>query len=516
MKKIYIILFAAVALIANSCTKNYLEYNTDPYAATDAQMEVDDYLVQGSLKTLEGWVVPSEEHRFQFLEVLGSGTLNGFFAETVANWANKFSTFNVNDEWAADAFNEIIPAVFGARLQLSKITEDEVSLAVADICEVAVFAKLTDAYGPLPFSKLGADGSLVAPYDSQEVLYDSFFTKLDAAIAVLTNHSAETFNANSDIVFGGNIVKWVKYANTLKLRLAMRIVYVDEEKAQKKAEEAVNHSIGTLAENADNPEYTNPEQNRYYMLCHQWGDYRAAADIVSYMNGYKDPRREKYFTQVGGKYVGWRRGVAAADANKGANVCSNIVVEQNTRMTWMAAAEAAFLKAEGALRGWNMGKSAREWYEEGLRLSFDQWGVSGLDTYKADSSSFPEDYADPTGSGYDAGFLNQCRISPAWDASATFEANLERIITQKWIAAWRTEGMESWSEFRRTGYPKLLTAGVNYSAGAVPAGGFARRYPYPVNERTANTANYMKALEYLGGEDNMGTRLWWDCNPNTK
>ena len=203
-----------------------------------------------------------------------------------------------------------------------------------------------------------------------------------------------------------------------------------------------------------------------------------------------------------------------SDSN-GGNLCSNVNVTMGDKMQWINAAEATFLRAEGALRGWNMGGDAQNLYEEAIRLSFEQWGVSGVDAYIANSSATPEDYTDLSGKGYSASFRSKVTI--AWENGADFEKNLERIITQKWIANWRGTGIEGWFEFRRTGYPALFTTGANLSSGVIAEDGFARRLPYPINELTNNSANYREAVSnLLGGPDNMATRVWWDCNPRTK
>ncbi len=517
MKKIYKIIGVALICVAGtSCTGKYLEINTNPYEATEEQIAADDYVIQGALKNMLGYVVPVNEHQFQFMNIMCGSGFGGYFSEK-NGWETKISTYNAPDSWTADPFEKVIPGFFGAYNQLKTSTSDPVALAVAEIARVSAFVQLADIYGPVPFTHIGADGSLVAPYDSQEEVYDTGFKLLTEAIENLSERSTEKLNANADIVFHGDLVKWIKYANTLKLRMAMRIVYADAEKAQKMAEEAAAQSFGTMETNSDNAVFTHSVQNLYYLECINWnqtGDYRAAADIVCYMNGYSDPRRSAYFTEsgfTGQTYAGMRRGVRGVDAAAGEK-CSNVKVETGDQMMWMNAAEAMFLKAEGALRGWNMGGStAKEFYEKGISLSFEQWGVQGAEAYAADASSVPEDYTDPTGKGYSASFSGKPTV--AWNNSGDFETNLEKIITQKWIANWRATGIEAWAEFRRTGYPRLLTAGVNLSGGVIAEDGYARRSNYPVSELTSNGVNYKHALTLLKGADNIATRTWWDCNP---
>jgi hypothetical protein len=104
-------------------------------------------------------------------------------------------------------------------------------------------------------------------------------------------------------------------------------------------------------------------------------------------------------------------------------------------------------------------------------------------------------------------------ITIAWDDEADFETNLERVITQKWIAMY-PDGCEGWAEFRRTGYPRMFPVKLNYSDGAVSSELQIRRLPYPGTEYNTNRAAVTAAAQLLGGPDNCGTRLWWDQNPN--
>ena len=504
------------AVILSSCTGNYLQYNTNPQNATDEQMQYENYFSQGALRTLQGCIISNEEHRFQFSELLLGGNHGGYFSEQ-KTFAGTFATFDASDGWYSDGFNNVLPSIYGAYTLLSTSSAvDEVTMAVADICRIAAIARVSDQYGPIPFSQVGANGSLVAPYDTVEELYTMFIDVMSASINTLTENQGAKLKSTSDICFGGDIIKWIKFANSLKLRYAMRIVYADPDKAQMVAEEVAAHPVGALSSNSDNPTYIHPTRNLHYFGMHMWGDHRVAADIVCYMNGFKDPRVSKYFTVSDfGGYVGWRRGVNPAQAPNGAK-CSNMNVTPETPMRWFVAAETAFLKAEGALRGWDMDGTAMEFYNQGVRLSMDQWGLADkADAYLADATSRPESYTDPSGLGLNGSYDTE--VTPAWSSSASFEEKLERIITQKWIANFNVDGMEAWSEYRRTGYPRLLPAPHNNSGGVVEEGGSARRAIYPSSEKNGNTEYYNAALNAdLGGEDTVASRIWWDCNPNTK
>ncbi len=344
---------------------------------------------------------------------------------------------------------------------------------------------------------------------------------------MLTAHRSEAISAKADYIYGGNPERWCRFANSLKLRLAMRIVYAAPEKARRMAEEAVKSEVGLIESNADNAQLTRfgADGNPIYVSvkynqaddCLTGGDTHAAADIVCYMNGYGDPRRERYFIASeweGIPYVGIRRGIVVPE-NAVSRKYSGVNVTPTSPVVWMNAAEVAFLKAEAAaVFGFDMGAgSARDFYERGVRLSFEQWGADGAEAYLADATSVPQNYTDPHGANDYAEALST--IAVAWEEGASPEAKQERIIIQKWIANWQS-GNEAWADYRRTGFPRLLpaTAEGNKSLGTVDSQLGARRMPYPADEYTTNNEHVVYAVsELLKGRDNMATRLWWDCNP---
>ena len=185
---------------------------------------------------------------------------------------------------------------------------------------------------------------------------------------------------------------------------------------------------------------------------------------------------------------------------------SNMNVEANTKLVWMTAAEVAFLRAEGALRGWDMGGTAKSFYEQGVRMSFEENNAAGVDDYLADHTSTPGAFADNVGSD---NYTFSSRVTPAWDDNAGFEAQLERIITQKWIANY-PDGPEGWSEYRRTGYPEVIPVVRNSSNGTIDTQLQVRRLPYTRDEKINNASGVASGISALGGQDTGGTKLWWD------
>ena len=182
-------------------------------------------------------------------------------------------------------------------------------------------------------------------------------------------------------------------------------------------------------------------------------------------------------------------------------------------MILMNAAEVWFLRSEAALRGWTT-ESAQSDYETGITTSFAQWGVP-VGNYLSDNTSTEANYVDPLTpqAGVPNASINaMSTITIAWNSAATNEQNLERIITQKWLANFPSGGWESWTEYRRTGYPRLFPVVVNNSGGTISTALQIRRIAYPSSEYTNNTAGVKGGVSLLGGPDNGGTPVWWDTN----
>ena len=521
----------SLGFMALSCTGNYLEINTNPYEVNREQTLTDGYATAAAIAAMGGAVVSTDVNTAQFTDCLLGGPMGGYYSTTGA-FEKTIDNYNATDDWTRVllASDRIIPTLYSNLSELKSITDDPVTLSIANIIKVTAMLRVTDTYGPIPYSQIGQGGKITVAYDSQEKVYDTMFGELDACIKTLTDNRLSAIPSTADPVYDGTAVKWCKFANSLKLRMAMRIVYVAPEKAKKYAEEAVSHEIGVFADNSDNaalqkvafgdkgnPLYTAIKYNQPTGSV-TGGDTHAAADIICYMNGYNDPRRAKYFIKSefdGIDYVGIRIGIEKPSLNSVGRKYSGVNVTTEDPLVWMNAAEVAFLKAEAkAVFGFNMGAgSAEDFYNEGIRLSFEQFGLSGYAEYAADDVNKPATYADPSGLNSYAGVLSSLTVK--WDEAATPAQKQERIMIQKWIANFNN-GIEAWSDHRRTGYPKFFPAtdAGNKSGGSVTNAHGARRMVYPLAEYSNNGENVNEAVaSCLGGPDKMGTRLWWDCNP---
>lgn len=513
-------LIASLAVAATACTGDYEDINSNPYEPGD--LTGDDYALSSQLNNIAGCVMSSDVNTIQFTDALLGGTLGGYFSDANSSFENSFARYNPTNDWSRVFMksDRIIPTLYANLGQVEMLGEkagDPVPYAVATVIKIAAMSRVTDTYGPIPYSAIGETTDLAVPYDSQKDVYNEFFTELSEAIETLDTHRGSALSPMGDYVYGGDINKWVKFANSLKLRLAMRVSFVDRKLSRQMAEEAIKG--GVIESNADNAtwKYFSTLTNPLYTAVmynssgsETGGDTHAAADIICYMNGYDDPRREAYFlksTFDDIDYVGLRRGWETFNKSWGFSF-SGVGVKANDPLIWMTASEVAFLRAEGAaIHNFDMGGNAADFYNSGIALSFEQWGVAGAEAYMQNSTARPQAYVDPTEQNPYNGALSDITIK--WDDSANSETKLERIITQKWIALYYN-GNEAWAELRRTGYPKLIPVEYNGSGGVVDSNKGPQRMPYPQEEYTNNSYNVTSAVNnLLGGPDNMATKMWW-------
>jgi len=513
-----------------NCTKNFDKFNTDPTGIANKNLQIPTLFIP-----LEQEIMYSADDGYQVGQNLNADIYAGYacppeFFGTSLNNMN----YVLLDIWNPEAFNSIYTNLIGPIKNKLAATGVKASLpdfwAIALIVEAEAMDRVTDKFGPVPYSKVGT--SLVSiPYDSQQSIYQQMFSQLDTATTTLnsyiTAHPGQTPFANSDVVFGGDYTKWLKFANSLRFRLAMHLVKVDPATAQAQAEKAMAAPGGLMASASDNAAVAVAGQNDYWQITSSYTDNSMNASIGSYMVGYNDPRLPVYFlpvntdpsqpgplpAQYAGQYIGIRLGtdVHSKPLYSGFSVYNyNTTFPVTAKETIMTAAEVWFLKAEAALRGWAGAGDAQTDYQTGIQTSMDQYGVSGsAAAYMADGTSKPIAYVDPINAADNSPALSTITIK--WDPLASNEVKLERIITQKWLAMF-PEGQEAWTEFRRTGYPKLFPVVNNYSGGAISTQIQIRRLAYPLSEYATNGTAVQAGVVLLGGPDNGGTRLWWDIN----
>ena len=516
---------------------DFQKVNTNEFELLPEEGLMDGISIGGPITAMQKCVFPvgtqadgtSVANRYQTAYNLAADCWSGYFGQN-NNWGgpNNLNYF-LKDGWVASSYTESYSTVVPLWQDLKGKTETQFPevFALAQILKISAWHKATDMFGPIPYKEAGK-GLITVPYDSQEEVYKAMFKELSDAIEVLTKY-ADNGNSkllpNADAVYAGDVHKWVVYANSLMLRLAMRVYYADAALSKKYALQAVNHSYGVMKTKDDEAKMERGAslefKNNLDVLINQYNECRMGSSMLAYLGGYQDPRLPKYFNTstvsqavtVGtyGKYSGVPTGhdVSSNDAFKDS---SRPALTSTTPTYWMRASEVYFLLAEAALHGFAVGGTAESLYEKGIEMSFEENGIASSEVADYMSSGLkPSAYSfHLTNPGVNVDVPAVTEATTAW--SGTDEEKLEKIMIQKWIALY-PNGQEAWTEYRRTGYPKLHSVVTNYSNGEVDSEVGIRRMRFPTNKSTSaeDIANLESARKLLrGGLDKAGTRLWWD------
>ena len=540
-KFLTILLASGLLGIAVACTDNFESDNRNK-TGFDSELQEYDFqkyllkfeIIQTGIYYNYDWG-EGKNWTFQIAQNLGQDMFSGYFHDFNQAFNDKNSVYALNDGWTSTHWSYNYSYIMPEVQKCEQINVDQPALlAVTQILKVELMHRVADCYGPLVYSKFGQEGDNV---DDLKTAYTQFFADLENGITALQkfikeNPGVEPYKDADLLTPNKTLAEWVKFGNSLRLRLAMRVANVDKTLATEQARKSF-----TLGEFLEEPGeviavstaggYTNPlgEINK------SWGEVFMGATMESVLTGYDDPRTAKYYDKASGQVITWKddsgehtlpqlfdyantykgvpQGTGLLSADQRYRECSKSTISQSTNAILMTAAEVWVLRAEAALRGIST-ESPKECYETGVRTSFNQWGAGGVDAY-LQSSAIPANYKDPFDSKFDMTAL--ITTTPNWaDANGT-EEQFEKIMTQKWLAMY-PEGNEAWTEQRRTGYPKLFKVKVNNSGGAIDTDIMIRRLPYPSTLATSNPTQYSSLTRALGGADNGGTRLWWDAGKN--
>lgn len=522
MKKI----ISAILLLSifSSCTKDFEATNQNPYQISDEMLKQDFNLVgspfSGLLFNLFGHQIEEDLCHDSWMGHLQTPT------DFVGNVNNTTYYIRWNSYWG-----RVYGSVMSPAKQVIQLAEDNdlpLFATWAKLIKILSVSKLTAYHGPVIYSNYGSTDPVIN-YDGEAELYNLFFTELDAIQTDFAANQDYIGFAKFDPSYQGNIKGWMKVVNSLRLRLAIRLSKVAPDIAKTQGEKAMSDPAGLIEVNAENFSVA-LLGNKIPMaqICFEWDDTRMGAVMESFLGGLNDGRVSKFFSQTGTAslyadhpsfpYKGIRNGAyitAKIDRVPFSKISEDFQTVQTRRS--FTAAEVKFLKAEAGLRGWAGAGNPKENYEEGVRLSFADWGAGGVDAYLADNTSKPWNYVDPVDAKNN--FTSLSTITVAWNEADNNELKLEKIITQKWINTF-TNSLEAWVDFRRTGYPKIPHVAKNDSNadwGIIPANEWIKRMPFVNGERTGNPDGVADAVSKMGpgAKDDIATRLWWDTGgPN--
>lgn len=346
------------------------------------------------------------------------------------------------------------------------------------------FLLLTDAYGSIPYKEAGQ--KVTSAYNTQKEVYTGLLEDLKQAQSLLNTANG---TVTGDLAYKGDISKWKKLVNSLRLRIALRISDREPVLAKQTAIDATSDAAGVLSSNSDTFKFTytsSPQQNPASAWFETRDDYRISKTLVDKLNELADPRLPVYAQLPSdatvGKYVGGANGLSNSDANSQGFAKTSkpgtYFLTSSSPAVIASYSETLFNLAEAVARGYISG-NAEQLYNDAITASFNQFGITNAATIAA--------------------YLNQAVVK--YDASNYAKS----IGTQKWIAFYG-QGLDAFTEWRRLDYPVLTAGPATVLDGKLPS-----RFFYPGTEQSLNGASYQAAIA-VQGKDLLTTKLWFDAN----
>lgn len=393
------------------------------------------------------------------------------------------------------------------------VSSNQNEVAVAKILKSYFMWVTTDRWGDICYSEaLKGQENLTPKYDPQEDIYKGIFKDLKDAVAALNVNGAVV---KGDVVYGGDVTKWKKLGNTIRLMAALRLSkkYPNNgQLAQVEFNDAATNAAGIISSNADNFKITPPGgpqgsvfQNPWYATYFSRDDYGISKTMTDLMAGLGDTRMSAFATNSVGFPYGLTRDLAISFTNSINNGHGRVLATgkrtETSPIVLIGASQALLAWAEGLERGWATNGSAQTAYEAGITASFGEWGVA-----------MPAGYLTSAAANYSSGtgVASIGQNAAPWDAipaaqNASTNTPLKRIQLQRYIAAF-PNGNEGWAEWKRTGVPDLKpTRFATSSSKQIP-----RRFVYGTGEGSTNPAQLAIAVGRLPGGDTQDSKVWWD------
>lgn len=536
MKKYIILLLTLCSMSA--C--DYETVNTDPYGVSDEELGPLKYGAR--FMNMQQRVIPigspslttGPGNDLQNTDLISSGNYIGYFGNN-NNWGfNNESNWNFTDSRMNYAYQNFYSSIFLPWNEIYEIAKDAESpseqaiLEMANIVRNVAWLRATDVFGPIAYTSAG-DGSIAPKFDSQEVVYKTMMADLAKSVELLNTISYRVMS-QYDLIYDGNVQNWVKLANSLMLRMAVRVHFKDEALAREYIAKALDPKNGGVIEDIASEAKIQtsakmPLLNSMMASVNDYNETRMGATIWGYLRGYRDPRLSKYFTQGTYGYGSYMQKDYFAVAPENTNskqettwsekFASRPNIDANSPLYWFRASETYFLKAEAALYNLMEG-DPQTFYEQGVSMSFQENGVNGFTADYLETTDKPLGirtmaywYGDY---GHDLSIGN---TSPKWDdytgSLSQKDEQLQKIITQKYLALY-PNAVEAWTEYRRTGFPYIMKPMDGAAAGRI--GASAEDTRAPERFRFAPTAynsnpNMAEIPKLLGGDDIGATKMWW-------
>ncbi|WP_165024982.1 MULTISPECIES: SusD/RagB family nutrient-binding outer membrane lipoprotein [unclassified Dysgonomonas] len=518
-KKIILSLLLGVGLFGSGCTDGFDAINTNPNGLTEDQYDFSMLDLGASLRkgaTYEG----ADAH--QRVKALGIDVFVQYTGGTATS-----AIWSMDDGWQSlywkNHYNNQISILNGILRDAELYENRENSKALARIWRIYIQSMFTDYFGPAPFPQSSEDTD--PEYMKLEDQYAIFFKELDEAVNDFD--ATKPFLTKEDPIYSGRMTQWKRFANTLRLRLAIKMSEINPTLCKEQAQKAFDAPEGIM-QSGDDARIAGTSgwgnQYPYYMYQVAWTDRQMlVASMEKALTGIGgldysgtatvapakvDPRGSRMFdpSPVGNAWVGIPPGMRTEPGDlrsKSAAMSTIWVIPNDTRKTdIMLYTEACFLMAEAVERFAIVSpKTAKQWYEEGIKASFANWGVSAdVDAYIASS----EKNLWGTSAKYD-------------DATGAGNTKLEKIVTQRYIAFYPDLSLQVWNDKRRLNIPAMVIPEYRDSgAGIYPLDGniknpdnYISRTVYPQSEKQINESKYNGGVAQLRDGDKTSSPLWW-------
>lgn len=473
MKKLIYLFIASLALTAVSCDKDFEEINTSP---NDSPLTDPNLLLSSTI--------------IQTQNILYNAQIGG---DMGLCWAQQWSKVQYNSEerytprranmnsfWSVLYANVIAEATNSYELAGN---ENSNLQGAALVMKANALQILTDVYGPVPVSQIGVSGNLKPKFDSQEVVYDTILSLLDRANAKLSSGTG-VITPSADLLYAGNVSKWKKLANSLKLKALMRISSKRDVSVQV---QALVNAGSLMSSNADSAqlEYfaSQPDANPIYetIVYGTRKEYKVSSVLLAKLNSLNDPRLAVFASKnVAGLYVGNIPGVENPSNYAGFSSPGTKYLAATLPGVMLSYSQVQLLLAEAANRSIISGgtPSAITYLEKGIQANMDFNGVTFGDA---------------------SAYISQVSVN---FTDATI--GKEIIGTQMWLSLYG-QGIETWTEWRRTSVPALVPVQfADATVGVIP-----RRFYFSTDSQNYNNANYVLASATLDNGDTMVSKVWW-------
>lgn len=509
MRKLLLPIIAFV-LVLSSCTDDLTDLNEDPKGANEVPAEplFSNALVSlGTLNTTPDYNI----NMFKFMAQYWAATT--YASESQYD----LTTRAIPDAYWSEVYRDILndlkeSSALVAEDELISDDQKQNMQAQIEVINVMAYYQLVTIFGDIPYSEaLDVDNASPAYDDQETVLYD-LMSRLDTAISNL-DANASGFDATTDVFYSGDVGAWEKFANSLKMRVAITLADFDETTAEAAINEASPNAFDSNEDNlalnfTSSPPHTNPVWES--LIESGRNDFVPANTLIDMMNAIDDPRRPIHFTQVdttsdgvdNPRYQGGPYG--ASNQYSQFSHIQGPVIQKDFEGLLLGYDEVEFIRAEAAARGWTVSGlgTAAEHYYEGIAADMRYWSNAALQT----NASAWEQEPSAADKEIDSDEIDTyVANNPYPTVGATEEDQLKAIAEQKWLALYM-QGLQAWTDWRRLDHPEWYTAD---NPGAADVTEIPTRFTYPIDEQNLNEDNWSAASDNIGG-DSKTTPLFWD------